>query len=172
MIENLADIEALRRQYRPDSIRVLFIGESPPAGGTFFYAANSNLYRHTRDAFARVYTLDPGKPFLQRFQTLGCYLDDLCLEPVNHLSNAQRRAKYQEYAPALTDRLRKYQQQALISVKKSIEGQVRQAASRAGLQDRPLYSLPFPAMGHQHRFVSDLAEIVGELIRQDVLPGK
>jgi hypothetical protein len=39
--------EVLRGRYRPDVIRVLLVGESPPAGGTFFYAANYNLYRAT-----------------------------------------------------------------------------------------------------------------------------
>lgn len=41
-----------REDYLPDAVQVLFIGESPPAGGTFFYRANSGLYRATREAFA------------------------------------------------------------------------------------------------------------------------
>lgn len=30
------DVERLRRSFMPLRVRVLFIGESPPAGGTFF----------------------------------------------------------------------------------------------------------------------------------------
>jgi hypothetical protein len=65
---------------------VLFVGESPPAGGAFFYRANSKLYDATREAF------ETATPALRReddvlaaFQRLGCYLDDLCLAPVNHV---------------------------------------------------------------------------------------
>lgn len=45
------DFERLRARYRPERIVALFVGQSPPAGGTFFYFANSNLYRHTERAF-------------------------------------------------------------------------------------------------------------------------
>jgi hypothetical protein len=38
-----SSLESLRQSYRPQQVRVLFVGESPPAGGTFFYRANSNL---------------------------------------------------------------------------------------------------------------------------------
>lgn len=47
----LGPIERQRRRYKPKEVRVLFIGESPPEGGTFFYLANSKLYRHTKSRF-------------------------------------------------------------------------------------------------------------------------
>jgi hypothetical protein len=37
--------EHLRKHYRPDRVRILFVGESPPASGRFFYQADSGLYR-------------------------------------------------------------------------------------------------------------------------------
>lgn len=48
--------ELLRRRYLPKETRVLFVGESSPSGGTFFYAANSNLYFATEEAFLRITT--------------------------------------------------------------------------------------------------------------------
>jgi len=45
------DPDELRARYCPDVVRVLFVGESSPAGGTFFYAANSKLYFATKHAF-------------------------------------------------------------------------------------------------------------------------
>lgn len=85
--------EELRRQYRPDNVRVLMVGESPPVGGTFFYAANSNLFRHTKAAFEKALrrTWSPDEAFLQFFSREGFFLDDLCLHPVNGLPNAERR---------------------------------------------------------------------------------
>jgi hypothetical protein len=45
------DDETLRMRYRPEKIATLMVGESRPAGGTFFYRANSNLFYATRQAF-------------------------------------------------------------------------------------------------------------------------
>ena len=68
--------EELRHSYKPDQIQVLFVGESPPAGATFFYAGNSNLARYTQDAFAEVFgmTFDSAESFLDYFRCAGCYL--------------------------------------------------------------------------------------------------
>lgn len=75
----LSAAERRRRRYKPDDIRVLFIGESPPAGGTFFYYANSNLYDATRAAFeAALPALRKESDFLDAFKRLGCYVEDLC----------------------------------------------------------------------------------------------
>jgi hypothetical protein len=34
------ETEALRNVYRPERVRVLFVGESPPVSGAFFYQAD------------------------------------------------------------------------------------------------------------------------------------
>lgn len=76
-------IERRRARYRPPEISLLFVGDSAPAGGTFFYTENATLHHDTRAAFAR--TLAPqivaARPSLDVFKELGCYLNDLCLEP-------------------------------------------------------------------------------------------
>lgn len=38
-------VEQKRRRYRPQKVRVLLIGESAPANGTFFYRGDSSLAR-------------------------------------------------------------------------------------------------------------------------------
>ena len=45
------DREELRRRYQPKEVKVLFIGESPPARGTFFYKGDSPLFTHTQSMF-------------------------------------------------------------------------------------------------------------------------
>lgn len=45
------DRASMRESFRPADVKILFIGESPPAGGALFYAANSNLFRYTNAAF-------------------------------------------------------------------------------------------------------------------------
>ena len=84
------DLEEIRDKYRPKTISILFIGESPPAGGTFFYLANSNLFRYTYEAFRLEFKQMIGDEieFLNFFKQNGCFLDDLCLEPTKDKSNA------------------------------------------------------------------------------------
>lgn len=47
------DIETIRSTFRPDRIDVLFVGESAPTAGTFFYKGDSSAFREMRKAFSR-----------------------------------------------------------------------------------------------------------------------
>src|SRR5271166_2211160 len=78
------EIEELRLSYRPKRIRTLFVGESAPLSGKFFYKEKepTPLARHIETAL-RLAGLRNGGPFLERFKSLGWYLDDLVLVPVN-----------------------------------------------------------------------------------------
>jgi hypothetical protein len=63
-------LEALRLRYKPARVRWLLIGESPPANGTFFYKADSNLSRYTQQAFSTALEREfaDGKEFLDFFK--------------------------------------------------------------------------------------------------------
>jgi len=88
----VVDVEALRARFQPERIRILFVGESLPAGGTFFYNGDSNLVRYTCEAFAAALgTPDGARSFPSVFRDHGCYLVDLRREPVNGLSRAERQ---------------------------------------------------------------------------------
>jgi hypothetical protein len=109
----LSKAERTRRDYKPDDIRV-FIGESPPVGGDFFYYANSACDYATREAFqAAIPALRKRDDFLSVFCALGCYLEDLSPVPVNHLDlsdreqRAERRALRRKSAKALGRRMRR-----------------------------------------------------------------
>src|SRR6516225_11447130 len=82
----MTSFEEIRASYRPERITTLFVGESAPYGGTFFYNQDSGLFREIRKAFLG------GALFLETFRQSRFYLDDLVLEPVNHLENANRRS--------------------------------------------------------------------------------
>jgi hypothetical protein len=84
--------ERLRRRFFPDHLQLLFVGESPPASGRFFYRGDSGLYRAVRDAFQAADPLITDDNFLHVFEESGCYLIDLCPEPVDRLDSKQRRA--------------------------------------------------------------------------------
>jgi len=165
------DLEQLRVRFKPDEIKVLFIGESPPVGGTFLYRANSNLYRYTREAFVSVFGSEcgVGQDFLNFFQDRRCYLDDLCLEPVNHLEKTARQRKRDEGVPLLADRMREYTPEAIIAVMLAIEEQVKQSANTAGLASVPFHAVPFPAQGNQKKYVARLIKVLQELKEKGIM---
>jgi hypothetical protein len=166
-----ASHEALRTRYRPDDIRLLFLGESPPVGGTFFYAADSNLQRWTQRAFTATFgqVWACGEDFLTAFQALGCYLDDLCLDPVNGLDPVARRRARREAEPLLAARLRDMHPRAAISMMTGTEANVRAALHLAGRDDLPLSIMPFPTFGNQHRYVARLVPALRGLREAGIL---
>ena len=154
--------EDLRRKFRPACVRLLFIGEAPPASGRFFYRGDSGLYRAMRDAF---HAIDPAvneQNFLSLFQATGCYLIDLCPDPVDRLDRQSRRAICRNSEASLARSIARLDPLAVITVVRSIEENVTKAASRAGWQG-PFLNLPYPGRWSRHRdvFVATLAKNIG-----------
>ncbi len=83
--------ERLRQEFRPEAVRLLFIGDSPPASGRFYYRGDSGLYRAMREVFQVIDPSITDSTFFTVFQESGCYLFDLCPEPVDHLGATARR---------------------------------------------------------------------------------
>jgi hypothetical protein len=79
------DRERLRESYQPERVRVLFVGEAPPASGAFFYQRDSGLCRALSTAFEEAFPRLRGRDFVAEFRDLGCYLADLCGRPVDRL---------------------------------------------------------------------------------------
>ena len=148
--------EKTRASYRPDRITTLFVGESAPHGGTFFYNQDSGLYREIRNAFRG------DENFLEDFKQSGFYLDDLVLEPVNHLDNQRRRSLCRESIASFVERLKDYKPQAILILLYSIKPMVLQAMGEAGILFEP-FSTPYPGFGNQPRFRKAMAQIIPHL---------
>lgn len=145
--------EEIRASYRPKRITTLFVGESAPHGGTFFYNQNSGLFREIRKAF------QGNSFFLDDFKKNGFYLDDLVLEPVNHLEDKNRRSLCRNAVSSLAARLMNYNPEAVVILLKSIEPMVRDAINGAGLSCQ-IYCTPYPSFGNQRRFHTAIAEVI------------
>lgn len=159
----LAEAESLRKAHKPAQVRLLFVGESAPASGTFFYAQNSTIYFETRAAFDHAFPMKPAtKPFLDLFMELGCYLDDLCLEPINNLPVADRQRKRIEAVGPLAERLRGYRPQMVIAIGKTTAApHVESALQCAGLTQVPLRLVAFPGRPeHKVMFHREMASIL------------
>jgi len=163
-----------RQQYKPRKVEVLFVGESPPAGGTFFYYANSNLFKCIHLAFSQVYNNRMGNrlKFLQSFSNLNCYLDDLCLKPINNLTDDERLTLRKNGIIPLGKRLEKMKPRAVIIVMRSIESEVLEAIQRAQLSSVVVKTTTFPAFSGKNktRCFSDAVDVINELIKVGILP--
>lgn len=130
--------EELRERYKPDEIIVLFVGESRPNSGKFFYRKDSILYSAMHEAFGR-----PDE-FLDLFRTNGLYLDDLIPYPVNKFKEDERESARRQHQVRLASRLSVYQPTYIITVMKQIKMHVDCAIQKAGIEISHHYCLPFP----------------------------
>lgn len=169
--------EEARQRHRPHRIKVLFIGESPPSGGTFFYLRNSRLYRETAAAFRAAVPDLVSDEFLTSFVQLGCYLDDLCLRPVDQLKKAgamgrqQLRKEHKAGELPLAERIVAADPLAIILIGIGIEANVRRAVEESGCRDLPFFALPFPNwQRHVCRFHDGLTIALRELRKEAILP--
>ena len=149
---SLESRERSRRQYRPRRVRILFVGEAPPASGRFFYHADSGLYRAIRDTFVTAFpSLRSSKgTFLETFRAMGCYLLDLCGEPVDRMNLHLRRCICLDGEARLARRLRKLRPMMIVTVVRSIGSSVRRAEAAAGWCGLHL-ELPYPGRWHHFR---------------------
>ncbi len=150
----------MRARFRPAQISVLFVGESAPAGGTFFYDGKSEMYRLFREVLSPKLGSPPD--FLSAFVERGYFLDDLVLKPVNWLTATERRNLHRENIPLLAERLQVYRPRVIVSVLKAIRHAVEEARGAAGL-DVPHHTVSFPGMGRQAKFRREMASLVDSL---------
>jgi hypothetical protein len=153
--------ERLRQSFRPTKVRILFVGESPPASGRFFYQADSGLYRAIREAFVKAFPNLREADFLKSFQNLGCYLVDLCNRPVDHLQPSARGKLCRASEPHFTKTLRSLRPAIVIVVVRSIARNVQRSEHQANWSGRHV-ELPYPGRWIRHRtaFIRQLLPIL------------
>lgn len=107
--------ETLRLEYKPATIKILLIAESPPDPGVgsrrFFYAPDlsqhDNLFRGVAEA---LYGAEPGfnvhakVAVLRRIQGDGFWLVDALERPVNYLPGVEKSLLLRASVPLLVDR--------------------------------------------------------------------
>lgn len=157
------DKERLRERYRPERVRMLFVGEAPPASGRFFYNADSGLYRAIREAFISVLPSLREENFLQSFSDLGCYLVDLCGRPVDRLSQKSRRKFCEAGEPRLAQTLQDLRPEIIVTLVRSIATNVRRAKTAANWSGLHV-ELPYPGRWHQHR--AEFLRVLKPLLRR------
>ncbi len=139
-------------------MRLLFIGEAPPASGRFFYAANSGLYRAIRHAFIAALPDLENADFLESFSGLGCYLTDLCGTPVDRLARKQRREICEAGEIRLSRTIVQLHPEIIVTVVRSIADNVERALRLANWEGEHL-ELPYPGRWRHHQIAFEKALI-------------
>lgn len=150
------NVESLRILYRPPKIKILLVGESEPAGGDFFYLEKGVFYRNIKNSIWPI--IKQSDDFLSDFVGCGIYLDDLVLEPIDQLSQAERKAKSVASIDSLARRIIEYKPEIVVSLMKAISHYVETAVALAECQ-AAVYMVPFPGNGHQNNFKLKIQEI-------------
>ena len=145
-----ASRERLRRRYQPARVRMLFVGESPPASGRFFYQADSGLFRAIRQTFVAAFPKLKDDDFLKTFRDLGCYLIDLCESQVDRMTPKNRRFACARGETRLGATIRRLNPEVVVTVVRSIAANVRRAIAGAKWHGE-LVELPYPGRWKSHR---------------------
>ena len=153
----MSGVEETRARFRPVQVSTLFVGESAPASGDFFYFGNTVMTQHMRRAIEE--TFGPTDDFLQTFKSYGWFLDDLVLLPLNKMPPIERKLVCKNARPDLADRIRQYQPKAIVTLLRSIAVDVEAAARMAG-SAATRYVVPFPGFGQQRRFHVEMTAIL------------
>ena len=158
------EFESLRGFYRPETVKLLLLGESRPAGGTFFYKADSHLFFATREAWVRAYGSAPyGAEFLGQLRNSGVWLYDLAHAPVNRMGGRPRREAVESRTADLVALLRASKPSRVVAIKRSLEPVTRSATISAGLEPDRLVVLPFPLYQWRAAYVEGLASVFADI---------
>lgn len=152
--------ENLRNHYKPNKVEVLFVGESRPQGGNFFYQGDSALYRETKKAFDEFFEEDIFT--LNRFKNWNCWLYDISESPVNGLSDYERKALIHLNIPKLNDTISKLKPKTIIICKKKfVEPEIRGSIIMENYcEGESIFFLPFPGYGNQKKYRECLVRVL------------
>jgi hypothetical protein len=163
-----AEYLSLRAPYLPDERKIVFVLESPPKSGLYFYNPQGRVSEPLFSAMMKdVLEVRPKskEAGLREFASRGCLLIDATYTPVNHdeLSQRARNQRILRDLPVLIDELRKYAGPAtrVVLVKANICELLEATLVGKGF---PVINrgvrIPFPSNGQQGRFRETIRRVL------------
>ena len=171
-MKGVEEIEELRKDWNPQNVRVrikvLFVGESPPKSGRFFYDRNTALYYATFCAFSRVFGVSEPE-FLEFFQKSGCYLYDVLKVPGQKITDVDKSTLNQAKED-LKNFIRNTRPDVVIVIHRGVYRRIEEILSQLRKEGiiKSFYSLPFPTR-YFNEYVEGLCNVLNELIEQGIL---
>lgn len=157
-----------RTPYLPQNRKIIFVLESPPKSGLYFYNPEGKVAEPLFGAMMKdvIGTMPSTKDHgLREFASRGFLLVDATYTPVNHdhLSAEQRNKRILEDLPILVDELRGYMSPdtGIVLVKANVCALLEPALVAHGF---PILNrgtvIPFPSTGQQNRFRKAVREVL------------
>jgi hypothetical protein len=146
-----------RDKWKPESVKILLVAESPPVSGGYFYyeeaTGKGGLFVETMQALKLIpekQGLPRGfskKALLEMFKSYGFFMIDVSYFPLDGMKPLERRLAIKNELPRFVEELKRLDPENIIIVKKSIYRAVRSAIENAGFGNRILNqkALPFPS---------------------------
>ncbi len=166
------DYAVARSKYRPSSIEVLWIAESPPSSQGFFYfdktTGRDHLFRETMKAVG-IWPDDDKmrrgmdkRPYLNEFRSKGYFLLDTCELPIDKLGNAGRREAVNQGALRVVGEVKQLRPKNILIVKSNVFQPVKNELEKSGLGGRILNkeAIPFPSHGWQSKYRSQVRHLL------------
>ena len=169
---NTADCTKARDRYKPSHVLVLFIAESPPSSGGYFYFTQTigkdHLFRETMKAlrfWPETRPMRKGldkRSLLNRFCSAGFFLIDTCQIPVDKLNTTARRASIANGAADLPRRVGHLDPDKILILKKTVYQPALDSLEAAGWNKRILNSraIPFPSHGNQRQYRREVGRLL------------
>jgi hypothetical protein len=162
-----SDWKKLRDFYKPKAISLLLVGEAPPEPslGKFFYEGNlltDYTLKAFQGAFPEILDAINHDCFLKQFKALGCYYDDLSLEPVNKRDAFERNYRLLRQVPKFIKRLSDSPPKTVVVVMKRIDYLVKYALDEAGLGALKISFLQYPS--RSKKSIDGYAEQLREIL--------
>jgi len=158
----------MRKKYKPATVKVLFVAESPPfsSDDRFFYNRDQEsrdyLYRSVMEAvFPNFKFKENGRgrkdEWLRKFMEHGYYMIDATDSPVNQLTPAKRRSMIEGSVATKLSEIAALvcKNTPILLVKKNVFEAFKEPLRCAGFNVINTSFLPFPSHGHQDRFIKD-----------------
>ena len=155
---------AARDQYRPGRVKLLWIAESPPTSGSYFYFQRTTGKDHLFRETMRAVGLWPEKEImkkgldkqslLERFRSKGYFLIDTCSHPVDKLPDRERKRAILDGTSRIVQLVSELDPEGIIIVKSNIYEPVKHVLESSGFAGRILNQkpLPFPSHGRQQSY--------------------
>jgi hypothetical protein len=139
----------------------LFVGESTPVSGDFFYRGNPLV---TQIVMSAIEESLPGQGTIASFKANGWYLDDLSITPIDNLRGKARRDACVAARESLAERIATHKPLAIVSLMLGIREDVEAATTIARCNVRHI-TTPFPGMGQQRKFRDQMRPLCATLPR-------
>lgn len=156
----------LRKKYLPKRIATIFVLESPPASGKYFYNPKGRVSEPLFSAMMKIIKIKPLNKLvgLMAFQKAGYIIVDSTYSPVNHLTNARRNNVIRNDYPHLVSDLKKLSKKLrprIILVKANVCRLLENWLLKDGFNViNKGVVIPFPAFGKLNKFYKKVKNLI------------